>query len=112
MGKRVFVDKLHAIKKGLHNFYLKNECAPVEKKVLINYVTLQTHALMAKEEILEQHRQTMAGAGQTAAMQEWNEGEGAKWATVKASEGSSLEGMVGDGTFKAGEGTEQAEFQV
>ncbi|KAL7531785.1 hypothetical protein ACHAXR_004232 [Thalassiosira sp. AJA248-18] len=61
-AKRVFVDKLQVIKKELNDFVVENENAEVEKRVPVNYTTLQARAIMAKELILEQYHAAVVTA--------------------------------------------------
>lgn len=58
-SKRISTDKLHVIKRALHNFYIENENAPPEKKAAINYNVLQAKAIEARDLLLERHHATV-----------------------------------------------------
>lgn len=47
------------IKMALNDFYLENERAPTEERLPINLMTMRAGAQMAKEAILERHRQQL-----------------------------------------------------
>ena len=58
-SKRISTDKLHVIKRALHDFYIENENVPPEKKVAINYNVLQAKAIEARDLLLERHHATV-----------------------------------------------------
>lgn len=68
--KRVFADKFYILKKALNEFYIENENAPLDKKIVISYTSLQSRAIFERDLILEKHHAAIMASQQQQQQQQ------------------------------------------
>eukprot|EP00581_Thalassiosira_minuscula_P012021 CAMPEP_0183729066 /NCGR_PEP_ID=MMETSP0737-20130205/29646_1 /TAXON_ID=385413 /ORGANISM="Thalassiosira miniscula, Strain CCMP1093" /LENGTH=724 /DNA_ID=CAMNT_0025961171 /DNA_START=95 /DNA_END=2269 /DNA_ORIENTATION=+ len=105
-SKRVFFDKLYVIKKALNDFYLANEAAPLEKRVVMNYTVLQARAILEKEVLLEKHHMALM-VSQTQPSQQHEEGEAGPQTEVESGGDTEQEQQVKRDETWGSEGAQQ-----